>query len=410
MDRPHSTSPSLHAVPLHDLFDKGIIMQNAESAMEKGEAGLPAAEAIFPAPTSPTLCNKSSTDSSTAFPGSLAHCRNASHWSWTKFAFRPSWSLFTKRQYRRKKYRIPVKTRRLNDCPKGYPNLAAFLDSDEGFTMYRRFGYLQSRLLLDKQEELRVLEKKLDRMDKRLTKKDEDRMCSRDMFGSDVEKHRQLLSDIEAKFCSYANILTAAQQMMAFKRPADADYQSVGRYINNRKPLVEEEATWIQHKEDIVTLRTGREHAWLDDVVEGFLKICHCRLIDMLFRSKETRKKTEIDSEIMPARPPKDEDKYEIYYTPSRIAKLTDGILTILVLILLVLPIYLLYHMVHDIGTKKAYVICIGMLLIFTLAFSSVLSLFTKARRHEILAAAAAYCAVLVVFLGNVVPTDGSPK
>jgi hypothetical protein len=43
--------------------------------------------------------------------------------------------------------------------------------------------------------------------------------------------------------------------------------------------------------------------------------------------------------------------------------------------------------MVHDIGSAKAYTICFGILLVFTLAFSSVLSLFTKARRHEILAA-----------------------
>ena len=73
-----------------------------------------------------------------------------------------------------------------------------------------------------------------------------------------------------------------------------------------------------------------------------------------------------------------------------------------MILALLVVPIYILYHMVHDLGTRKAYMVCIGTLLVFTLAFSSVLSLFTKARRHEILAAAAAYCAVLVVFLGNV--------
>tara|TARA_R110002003_G_scaffold149_7_gene13551 strand:+ start:11901 stop:12272 length:372 start_codon:yes stop_codon:yes gene_type:complete len=108
----------------------------------------------------------------------------------------------------------------------------------------------------------------------------------------------------------------------------------------------------------------------------------------------------------MPGRPPRNEDRHELYYTPSRIAKLANSILMFLVLILLVLPIYLLYHMVHDIGTHDAYVMCIGTLLVFTLAFSSILSLFTKARRHEILAAAAAYCAVLVVFLGNVVPTD----
>lgn len=91
----------------------------------------------------------------------------------------------------------------MNDSPKGYPNLAAFLDSDEGFAIYRRFGYLQSRLLLDRQEELRSLELKLERMEKEMMKDDDDRFCSRLMFGPDAKAHRQLLSDIEAKFCSY---------------------------------------------------------------------------------------------------------------------------------------------------------------------------------------------------------------
>lgn len=74
--------------------------------------------------------------------------------------------------------------------------------------------------------------------------------------------------------------------MMSFNRPSDSEYQSVGRYMNNRQTLGEVEATWIQHKEDIITLRTRRDHAWLDDIVEGFLKLCHCKLIDVIFRSK----------------------------------------------------------------------------------------------------------------------------
>ncbi|MCJ1251558.1 hypothetical protein MMC30_008793 [Trapelia coarctata] len=45
---------------------------------------------------------------------------------------------------------------------------------------------------------------------------------------------------------------------------------------------------------------------------------------------------------------------------------------------------------------------CIGVLMISTVIFAMVLLLFTKAKRHEILAAAAAYTAVLVVFVGNV--------
>ena len=49
-----------------------------------------------------------------------------------------------------------------------------------------------------------------------------------------------------------------------------------------------------------------------------------------------------------------------------------------------------------------------------TLLFSASCSLFTRAKRHEVFAATAAYCAVLVVFLGNssymtIVPQAGPP-
>ena len=80
--------------------------------------------------------------------------------------------------------------------------------------------------------------------------------------------------------------MSAAQSMMALKPPSNSEYESVGHYMNNRQPLVEEEATWINHKEDMVSLRSGREHAWLDGMVEGLLRRFHCRLIDLLFRSK----------------------------------------------------------------------------------------------------------------------------
>ena len=79
-----------------------------------------------------------------------------------------------------------------------------------------------------------------------------------------------------------------------------------------------------------------------------------------------------------------------VYYDRSRITKVANSIIIFAILALLVIPIYILYHLVADVGTNKAYAICIGVLLVFTLAFSAVLSLFTKARRHEILGAAAA--------------------
>ena len=95
-------------------------------------------------------------------------------------------------------------------------------------------------------------------------------------------------------------------------------------------------------------------------------------------------------------------DKDEVYFTRSRINHFATIVITFAILILLLVPVFVLYHLVNNFGNHRADSVCIGVLLVFTLAFSAVLSLFTRARRHEILGAAAAYCAVLVVFLGNV--------
>jgi hypothetical protein len=95
-------------------------------------------------------------------------------------------------------------------------------------------------------------------------------------------------------------------------------------------------------------------------------------------------------------------ESVEIYYTRSRIDRLVLVIITCMLLILMVLPVYALYSLVDQLGTRKANATYMGVLLVATLAFSAVLALFTRARRHEILGAAAGYCAVLVIFLGNV--------
>jgi len=68
-------------------------------------------------------------------------------------------------------------------------------------------------------------------------------------------------------------------------------------------------------------------------------------------------------------------------------------IITFGIVALLIVPIYLLYSMVrrtNGILDHHAAAVCIGVLLVFTLLFSAVLSLFTRAKRHEILGAAAA--------------------
>ena len=85
----------------------------------------------------------------------------------------------------------------------------------------------------------------------------------------------------------------------------------------------------------------------------------------------------------------KTDDESIHYFTRSRINFLATLITTAIILAVLVVPIWLLYWLSVNQNGTAGDAVSIGVLLISTLIFSSVLSLFTKARRHEILAAAA---------------------
>lgn len=89
----------------------------------------------------------------------------------------------------------------VRDFPEGYPNLAIFKNSDENFAVYRRFGYLQARVLLEKQDQLRVLEQQLDQID------DADPVCTtREADPDRPDQYRareKILSEVEQVYMSY---------------------------------------------------------------------------------------------------------------------------------------------------------------------------------------------------------------
>ena len=89
------------------------------------------------------------------------------------------------------------------------------------------------------------------------------------------------------------------------------------------------------------------------------------------------------------------------YYTRSRVDKLIAVIITSIIFILLVLPVVAMYRLTASNATPHSTFSAIGVLVVFTLLFSAAMSLITKAQRHELFAASAAYCAVLVVFISN---------
>ena len=123
----------------------------------------------------------------------------------------------------------------------------------------------------------------------------------------------------------------------------------------------------------------------------------------------------------------KTSNSYISFYSSTRIDKLVNILITFVIFILLVIPVVTMYHLTNKadhggsspannsttsnhnpssaggtVGTGSRDTFnAVGVLIVFTLLFSAAMSLLTKAARHELFAASAAYCAILVVFIGN---------
>jgi len=77
-----------------------------------------------------------------------------------------------------------------------------------------------------------------------------------------------------------AELVLKAQGLKNLEKPSARDYRSVLHFMeNDGGQLYEEESGWIYNKEDLITLRPGREHAWLDGFLERMLRVCRCRLL-----------------------------------------------------------------------------------------------------------------------------------
>ena len=317
-------------------------------------------------------------------------------------------------------------TRKLENTPNGFPRLAAFQSSEANFSLYRSFSYLHSRVLLDLQDELRTLEAELDEKDWDDFDEDPDRLRSRDLDVSkskdegDTRTRRVILAEIAEKMTTYDNILINTHTLESFQRPSNRNYRSVRRYHHNHAPLMDAEMDSIRAKEDIVSIRSGREWANFDGNVESALGGVDSVLQKVLgtkepplqnyFRTPELRSKTT--------------NQYIQFYSSSRIDKLINVLITFVIFILLVIPVITMYHLTSTpdsssspsgngnstagaqgkssgAASSKDTFNAVGVLIVFTLLFSAAMSLLTKAARHELFAASAAYCAILVVFIGN---------
>ncbi|OTA84864.1 hypothetical protein M434DRAFT_36269 [Hypoxylon sp. CO27-5] len=266
--------------------------------------------------------------------------------------------------------------RKIDSFRRGYPRLSAFVDSDRNFVMFRCFGRLHARILLHRQADLIEMESRLEQID--LEEKTEYFLaCSRE--DPSVER-RELFNRAEKKLAEYNRLLESYYRNIERQRPDELHIKSVSNWMDGTKPLVETESTFLDDWDDLRSPRNPADHSGMD-VFLGNLAVALDKIgIKNLFAPPEEHSRSD--------------DQHILLYQRSQILTASRLLTTFFAVVSLTLPIVVLYSITTTL-------VRLVVLVLFTTMFSSILCWMTESRNYEILAATAAYCAVMVVFVGN---------
>ena len=292
--------------------------------------------------------------------------------------------------------------RSLDNHEAGYGKVAAFEDCDPSLLIYRKFGWLHNRALLYLQDELSELEEDLigsDTWD--FADGDNTRLFSRrvDFAEGSTSYRRTLMPKIYQKLAEYDEFLLKAKEIQSIPRPSARAQRTLFRLIKNSQSLKVDEMDWVRFGPDLAALSTGVEHGWFSTALEDILNFFSRQLTTFVFRDKEQATMA-------------GEEPIQLL-SPRRFDILLRMVLTIIAAVLLLAPVSILFELQpsSQAEAKRMGNYQILTIFLFTLLFSASCSIFTRARRQEVFTATAAYCAVLVVFLGNttnvVVATNG---
>ncbi|KAH7065541.1 hypothetical protein B0J12DRAFT_39630 [Macrophomina phaseolina] len=297
-----------------------------------------------------------------------------------------------------------LKVKRLVDYPDGYPQYAAFLNTDANFRIYRRFGTLRNRVMLHRQFELAELEKRLDRLDELDDTPERRRRLSSIRFDKaqqDSERNG-LIEEIDSKLEHYDALLARERDSLAMDTPTRRNHRNLVNYVWNKRKIAKSEIELLNRIDDFVILSKDQDspfHAFLENVLSQiFFLLAASKFAPSEGISLSTKPALQriFVSETQKEKARGAERTRISLFSKTRINMLIQLIVALITLTLLVVPVCLLFDM--DLTDKAKVVIVV----VFVLVFPVSILFFATPRPHELFAATAAYTAVLVVFLSNV--------
>ncbi|RYP92954.1 hypothetical protein DL770_000914 [Monosporascus sp. CRB-9-2] len=243
-------------------------------------------------------------------------------------------------------------TRTIEEYPDGYPQYSALTASHYSFHIYRRFSYLRTRLLLYKQDNLSVLQERLEDVDRSAT------------IGLRLGSHRRdnneqrktLIKEIDVALADYDSMLERDHRMLAYERAKSRAVTSLRDWIEGAGSISREETKYLSQLDDLLQI------AMLDDSASLNIRISR---------------------------------NLDVHHFSPTIMTLVARVLIMPPIILLLMVPVIICSFVSSLAGRLITII------LSTSLFITVLSILSKARSVELVVAGATYTTVLVIFISG---------
>jgi len=256
----------------------------------------------------------------------------------------------------------------------GYPGFSKWMASSEDFLIFRRFNDLNVRAMLLMQDRIARKEEELEKIDEDARMGPDDLGDSSSLRNEPQKDREKILDGLIPMLQKYNEYMLSFSQIRTRRSAQEYQIGNVEAWFwNHPAAIVKEEQGYVRKAGDVVAL-VARVKSPLRLLLEKFSSVLTCSL----FRAK--KRKDQIQSPTTS------------YYSNTKFDAFVTTVLIFSGILLLLGPMWTLQYMTNN--TKR-----LGVITAFILLFTSLLASATVAKPFEVLAATAAYSAVLMVFL-----------
>ncbi|KAI8664308.1 hypothetical protein NCS55_00939000 [Fusarium keratoplasticum] len=269
--------------------------------------------------------------------------------------------------------KVQVAEPQIEDYKPGYPRLTALVSSYDRFFICRRFDMLRSRLLLLKQDQISVLEEKLNKID-------ESESCPLFLGKARIDNNdsrKSVLKDIEARLAEYDQLVERTQKALSLNTAEQRDVDSLQNWLRGTGCVDRQEIRFLEHRNELSSLALTNDNAmikfevWVED-----------KLIRFSQRFRQSRYRSASS------------DPHVHIYSGRVIKRIARGLMLLLITLLLMMPIVIC----NLVGTNAGRILVV---IFSTISYLAILAELTNTRTVELIVAGTTYATVLIVFVSG---------